>query len=150
MHSEDEEDRELEAATAALPLPDAKPWDPEAAMAGLADERAIFDLTPETQAEQILRQGAVDAATSLVHIARHGEKEQVRVSAAKEILTRVFGNQPLSAAASDPLALLVGEVVKEAEAAYVASKSESSDAPDKGAAPGGPLDDFRPDREGRK
>lgn len=143
MHSEDEEDRQLEAATAALPTPplaDTKPWDPEAALAGLADERAIFDLTPEVQAEKILRQGAVDAATSLVHIARHGEKEQTRVSASKEILLRVFGNQPLSASASDPLALLVGEVVKDAQEAYAAQH------PDKGAAPArGPLDDFKPE-----
>jgi hypothetical protein len=106
-------------------------FDPKKAMASLAEERDIFDDTPESQGEKILRESIPVVASGLVHLATHAEKETVRVQASREILNRVYGSDKIGGGVDDPLQKWLADVVKESQAAAEAG-------------PEG-LDEFRPD-----
>lgn len=110
-------------------------WNPEEQFASLAQERNMFDDTPESQARRILEDGVCDAAQALMHIVRFGEKEHTRLQAAKVVMDRVWGPEHIGTGSQDPLRLLVGEIVKDAEQAYVETHSQAA------------IEQFRPDTQ---
>ena len=102
----------------------------------------MFDDTPESQARRILEDGVADAAHALMHIVRFGEKEHTRLQAAKVVMDRVWGPEHIGSGSQDPLRLLVGEIVKEAEEAYVETHVQGVSATNTEA---NEIDKFRPD-----
>ena len=66
-------------------------WDPERALASLTSEAQIFGLEPHQQAQKIFAENAASAAMVIVHTARYGENERVRLQAAEYVVERTLG-----------------------------------------------------------
>jgi hypothetical protein len=94
-------------------------WIPERALEALRMERTVTPINDESNEDlsrRIFRDNAPAAATSIVHIAIHGQNERTRLAAAQYVSDRVLGKPgDDSFGADNPIKEFIADVVKKAE-----------------------------------
>ena len=92
------------------------PFDPDEALAGLAQERQVMDLDEVEQAEKMFKENLPLAVLAVTTLARTAVNERIRLDASKYVVERNLGglkDVDPTRGKGDPLLDLLGEVVRD-------------------------------------
>lgn len=93
-------------------------WLPDEALAELAEQSLIDPrMNPAAAATEVFKQNAPAAALAIVHLAKFGSNDKIRLDAAKYVTERVLGpaREVVNSGGTDPLQQLLEDVVGEVE-----------------------------------
>jgi hypothetical protein len=91
-------------------------WNVDEALASLADETLLMDEgDSRATVKRIFREAGPAAAAAVVHVAKFSTNEKNRLQAAQYVVERNIGKIGDDDLEDDPLAALLGNVVKEEE-----------------------------------